>query len=98
VLDAWRHIAGPKRALRRHAWKASLVAIVLEDAKQPRDREVSAIIAAVFDDAIYAEKAHQAWRRKHVELIAQMRAELLKRRIRFPTTALPVCAPSPGRR
>ena len=79
-LDLLRVTYGPGPAIRRHAWKAWIVARVMEDTKRPHDREVASLIAAVSGEAEYSEKAHQAWRRDHRELIEKMHGKLLDRR------------------
>jgi hypothetical protein len=81
TLNFLRAMYGPKRAVRRHAWKSWIVAHVIEDTKKPRDLEVSALIAAILDES-YSEKAHEAWRRKYGELIKNMGEELLLHRRR----------------
>ena len=72
-LSCLPEVYGPKRKLARHAWKAFIVANVIEVTGTPHDPEVSALIAAVLDDDRYGEKAHQAWRLKHAELIKKIR-------------------------
>jgi hypothetical protein len=74
-LDYLRRFFGPKKKLRQHVWKAQLVAMVVSNTGAPRDREVSALIGAVLDAPKYSEKAHQAWRLSHAELI---HAELIR--------------------
>lgn len=79
-LDLLRVMYGPKSAIRRHAWKAWIVARVMEDTKRPHDREVASLIAVVLGEAEYSEKAHQAWRLDHRGLIEKMHEKLLQRR------------------
>jgi len=79
-LDLLRVMFGPKRALRWHAWKAWIVAVVTEDTRAPYDRQVSSLIGAVTDDPEYGEKAHQTWRLDHSDLIEKMRQILLEHR------------------
>jgi hypothetical protein len=73
-LDFLRKMFGPKTKLRQHVWKAQLVAMVVNNTGTPHDREVSALIGAVLDDPKYSEKAHQAWRLGHAELIRSRKA------------------------
>lgn len=79
-LDSLRGVYGPKLKVRQHAWKAWVVAMVTEETRKPHDREVSSLIAAVLDDSKYTERAHQAWRLKHSDLIEMMKEKLPKHR------------------
>jgi hypothetical protein len=78
-LDSLRDPYGPKRKIRAHTWKASIVAIVKESTGKDYDRQVSALIAAVLDNGDYSEKAHQAWRLKHSSAIEIMRGHFRNR-------------------
>jgi hypothetical protein len=69
---------GPTHKTWLDAWKAQLVAMVLEGTGREHDREVSSIIAAVLR-CEYSEKAHQAWRLERLELIDQERKRLQQR-------------------
>jgi len=80
LLDYGRKLFGPKRKISAHAWKALIVAHVIEDTKRPHDLEVSSLIAAVLDDPKYSEKAHQAWRLKYSDTIEKMVGTLRKHR------------------
>lgn len=80
ALDSLRRVFGPKSRPRLHAWKAWIVALVMEDTKAPHDREVSSLIGAVLDDPKYSEKAHQKWRLDHIDHIKLMRKRVLQRR------------------
>jgi len=89
TLDFLRRVHGPKRKIRAHAWKAWIVAHVLEDTKRPHDLEVSSLIAAVLDDPKYSEKAHQAWRLKNTDILQMMVETLRERRYRRQNTLAP---------
>jgi hypothetical protein len=80
LLDHRRHLLGPKRNVRGHAWKAWIVAIVTEDTGHPHDREVASLIAAILKVDKYSEKAHQAWRLKSLDFIEIMRTKLKNQR------------------
>lgn len=80
ALDSLRTLYGPKLKRRRHAWKASIVAVVMEDTKACHDREVSSLVGAVLSDPEYFEKTHQKWRLDHTDYIERARNELLERR------------------
>jgi hypothetical protein len=71
---------GPKRNIRKHMWKAGIVAMVIEDTHTPHDAEVSSLIAIVLDDENYSEKAHQEWRRKHQDFIQIARKQIIETR------------------
>jgi hypothetical protein len=92
LLDHRRKLFGPRRNIRRHVWKAWIVAIVTEDSPSPHDPEVASIIAAILDDSKYSEKAHQAWRLKHQDFIEVMRTKLKAQRFKrgFPPAAGPL--------
>ncbi len=81
-LDWLRRMAGPKRSIQLHAWKAYVVAVVTEGTKKPHDLEVSSLIAAVLDDAKYSLDAHKTWRRKHLPLIEEIRKTVRDRRLK----------------
>src|SRR6185437_7427795 len=94
VLDSLRPLLGPKLSVRLHAWKGSIVALVLEDTRQAHDPEVAAIISAVLDDDKYSEKAHQAWRLTHPRIIGRMTMALRQRRHKLASkTAVPSLPP-----
>lgn len=88
-LDFLRSVFGPKHKRRRHAWKAWIVAIVTEDTKKPHDPEVSSLIGAVLDESKYSEKAHQAWRLEHSDLIEVMREKLQQHRRKKGLQSIP---------
>jgi hypothetical protein len=88
-LDSLRGVFGPDRNLRRHAWKALVVANVIEDTMKPHDLEVSSLIAAVLDDPRYSPDAHKAWRLKHMPLIEGMRKTLQDRRLKRALLSAP---------
>jgi hypothetical protein len=80
-LDWARQFYGPKRAVHRNAWKAYLIALVLERTGKPHDAEVCALVGAVLERAWRAEgasdaEAHKRWRSSHGPLIGQMRKTL----------------------
>jgi hypothetical protein len=80
AIDHRRKAFGPRRNLRRHAWKARIVAIVIEDTQKPHDAQVASVIAAILNDSEYSPKAHQAWRLKYSALIERVRAQLKEQR------------------
>jgi hypothetical protein len=73
AIESLPKVFGPKRKLSMHLWKAHLVAMVLEQTGKTHDREASSRIAAVLNRPGYSEKAHQAWRLKHVSLVEKAR-------------------------
>jgi hypothetical protein len=77
-------LLGPRHKHTLHAWKAHLVAIVLEQTGKAHDREVSALMAAVLENQKYSEKAHQAWRLKHGHLVERERTRIRNRRKSLP--------------
>jgi hypothetical protein len=90
ILDHRRGQFGPKRNLRAHIWKASIVAIVMEDTRSPHDEEVSAVVGAVLNRPKYSVKAHQKWRTDHEAFIEMMRAKLQERRHRRSSALPPI--------
>jgi hypothetical protein len=80
-LDSLRHLFGPDQCLKLHAWKASIVARVIEDTKDPHDLEVSSLIAAALDDPEYSVGAHKQWRFRHRALIEDTRKKVQDRRL-----------------
>jgi hypothetical protein len=72
-------LLGPRHKHTLHAWKAHLVAIVLEQTGKAHDREVSALMAAVLENQEYSEKAHQAWRLKYGHLVERERVRIRSR-------------------
>jgi hypothetical protein len=90
VLELRRMQFGPKRKIRAHVWKAHIMAIVIEDARSPHDKEVSAIVGAVMDHPNYSEKAHQKWRLDNQVLIDMMRTKLQERRRRRSSSLPPI--------
>lgn len=79
AIESLPKVFGPKHKVAMHAWKAHLVAAVLQQTGKAHDCEVSSLIAAVLNSSKYSEKAHQAWRLDHAELIERERMRLQER-------------------
>lgn len=89
AIESLPRIIGPKLKITLHAWKARLVAIVMDQTGKTHDREVSSLIAAVLDNPKYSEKAHQDWRRKHGSIVENEKMRERARRDR-PKTPPPL--------
>lgn len=73
-------IFGPTRKVKLNAWKAFVVATVIEHTAEPHDTEVAALISALTGNPRYTTKSHQQWRLGNLHRINMMAAIARKRR------------------